>query len=64
MRTMKDMVRAAKLIAASKHTIQTKRHIVDMFVEYFRGENPQFDPARFRDACEVPPKFAEPSKRV
>ncbi len=45
--TKKDYIKAAEIIRS--HGSPTK--MVEAFVEFFTGDNPQFDVDRFIDAC-------------
>ncbi len=60
--TRKDYERAAKIIRARNVTYvdsafkqEAAEHtasICETFVAFFRGDNPDFDAKRFRDACD------------
>ena len=54
MTTKKDYVKAAQIANRFFHEKSDKEYcaVFEAFVEFFRGDNPRFDVARFESACE------------
>jgi hypothetical protein len=49
MSSRKDFLRAVGIIRA--HDPELRTLLIDAFTDFFRGDNPRFDAARFEQAC-------------
>jgi hypothetical protein len=51
----KDYERAATIVRATKRfdATETRRIVIDAFIELFRDDNPRFNVNQFRKACDA-----------
>jgi hypothetical protein len=60
--TRKDFERAAKIVAKLEWP-EDAELAAACFAELFQGDNPRFDPARFRVACGLSERVGSDEKR-
>lgn len=52
MMSKKEYEKAARIVQRERITALERAILSSVFVEFFRDDNPRFDEARFRAACE------------
>lgn len=55
----KDYVRAAALVAEWPKSDPGLEHVIEIFIAFFRSDNPRFDAAKFAAACRGASKGAK-----
>ena len=53
--TRNDYYRAAEIVKTYRKHVSKKETllITDVFIEFFKNENPRFNADQFREACEI-----------